>query len=192
LGLVDVRQLWPGVLDRVKQMRRYAWILLSQNAHVKAVDSSVITIGMTNSGARDSFLRSGADEILHQALIDELGVDWRVEAIIDIATSQPTSRPAYDGEPTPPVAVPTQTDHASVPQSAAAGIEAAKGAIRPTKAGAGRGGGRDGAADHERSEGAAEVDDDDDVIDDAALTSHELLSRELGAEVIQDIRHDAG
>ncbi|MDX6316763.1 MAG: polymerase subunit gamma/tau, partial [Nocardioidaceae bacterium] len=24
LGLVDVRQLWPGVLDRVKQMRRYA------------------------------------------------------------------------------------------------------------------------------------------------------------------------
>ena len=42
-----------------------------------------LTIGMVNAGARDSFTRSGADEILRQALIDELGVDWRVEAIVD-------------------------------------------------------------------------------------------------------------
>jgi len=34
------------------------------------------------------------------------------------------------------------------------------------------------------------VSDDDDVIDDSTLSSHELLARELGAEVIEDIRND--
>jgi hypothetical protein len=29
------------------------------------------------------------------------------------------------------------------------------------------------------------------VIDDPSLESHELLSRELGARVIEDIRHDS-
>jgi hypothetical protein len=28
------------------------------------------------------------------------------------------------------------------------------------------------------------------VVDDATLSGHELLARELGAEVIDDIRHD--
>jgi hypothetical protein len=37
---------------------------------------------------------------------------------------------------------------------------------------------------------APEVRDDDQVVHDAAVSSHELLARELGAEVIDDIRHD--
>jgi DNA polymerase-3 subunit gamma/tau len=183
LGVVDVRRLWPGVLDRVKQMRRYAWILLSQNAHVKDVGPGVITIGLTNVGARDSFTRSGADEILHQALIEELGVDWRVDAIIDASDQPRAGGPPVQEAPTtssgPPEAEPAKTPRST-------GVEAAKGAIRPTRptssdpAGAGR---RPAAP-------AAEVDDDDEVIDDASLSSHELLSRELGARVIEDIRHD--
>ncbi len=83
LGLVDVRRLWPGVMDRVKRKKRYAWLLLSQNAQVKDVAGGVITIGMVNAGARDSFLRSGSHDYLREALIEELGVDWKVEAIID-------------------------------------------------------------------------------------------------------------
>ena len=31
---------------------------------------------MVNAGARDSFMRGGSDEILRQALIDVLGVDY--------------------------------------------------------------------------------------------------------------------
>jgi DNA polymerase III subunit gamma/tau len=187
LGVVDIRQLWPGVLDRVKQMRRYAWILLSQNAHVKDVQGSVITIGLLNAGARDSFTRSGADEILHQALIDELGVDWRVDAIIDGATDsrQPSTPPVREppaGDSSPP-----EVSEVSAAVQAS-GVLAAKGAIRPT-----RPGGADPAgtrSDATRAQ-AEEVADDDDVIDDAAVSSHELLSRELGARVIEDIRHDS-
>jgi DNA polymerase-3 subunit gamma/tau len=184
--VVDIRQLWPGVLDRVKQMRRYAWILLSQNAHVKDVGAGVITIGLTNAGARESFTRSGADEILRLALIEELGVDWRVDAIIDSASDQQRA-----GAPPVQEAPATQDSPESALARAArsTGVEAAKGAIRPTRptspdAGAAR---RSAAA----TAPVADVDDDDEVIDDASLSSHELLSRELGARVIEDIRHDA-
>jgi DNA polymerase-3 subunit gamma/tau len=189
LGVVDVRQLWPGVLDRVKQMRRYAWILLSQNAHVKDVGADVITIGLTNVGARDSFTRSGADEILHQALIEELGVDWRVESIIDGATEP------HRGSASPIHEPPATSTDAPEPERAiaprATGVEAAKGAIRPTRSTS-----SPPSAANRRAEAAtprtADVADDDDVIDDASLSSHELLTRELGARVIEDIRHDSG
>jgi DNA polymerase III subunit gamma/tau len=187
LGLVDVRQLWPGVLDRVKQMRRYAWILLSQNAHVKDVGAGVITVGLLNAGARDSFTRSGADEILHQALIDELGVDWRVDAIIDGASDVRSAATAQE----PPLTEPPPADGEVEARAATAGagVQAARGAIRPTRPKRTD----DPARKHaEQTAQADEVGDDDDVIDDPSLESHELLSRELGARVIEDIRHDAG
>jgi DNA polymerase-3 subunit gamma/tau len=198
LGLVDVRRLWPGVLDRVKLSRRYAWILLSQNAHVKDVHDSIITIGLVNAGARDSFVRSGADEILHQALIDELGVDWRVEAIIDAGavTGTDTSPSAADSRPTSPASAPepsssptpgrdpgAETDPPPAPRSPEA--EAAKAAVRQTRSAAGHGG---QAAPEDPS---PDISDDDDVIDDGSVSSQDLLARELGAQVIEEIRHDS-
>jgi len=179
LSLVDVRQLWPGVLDRVKKLRRYTWILLSQNAHVKDVADRVITIGLVNSGARDNFLSRGGDEILRQALIDELGVDWRVEAIIDIPDSNAPSRTAREhAAPTAPAPAVAPADERRVD------VEAAKEAIRPTRNGASK-----PAATHQ--DDVSEVRDDDEIVDDATLSSHDLLARELGAQIIDDIRHDS-
>ena len=37
--LVDVRRLWPDLLEAVKAKRRFTWILLSQNAQVVGVDA---------------------------------------------------------------------------------------------------------------------------------------------------------
>jgi DNA polymerase-3 subunit gamma/tau len=188
LGLVDVRRLWPGVLDRVKETRRYAWILLSQNAHVKDVHDATITIGLVNAGARDSFTRSGADEILRQALIDELGVDWRVDAIVDagVEKAPPTtaapSRPAR-AEPKPPA--PNAEPTADAPAARTAGAEAAKAAVRTA-------GSRAEPADPaDRTEPGSDVSDDDAVIDEGSVSSQELLTRELGAEVIEEIEHEA-
>ena len=39
LGLADVRRIWPDLLEQVKKMRRFTWILLSQNAQVIGVDA---------------------------------------------------------------------------------------------------------------------------------------------------------
>jgi len=86
MSVTEVRRLWPDVLEAVKNQRRFTWIMLSQNAQVSAFDGKTLTIGLTNAGARDRFVSSGSDEILRQALIDVVGVDWRIEAIVDPST----------------------------------------------------------------------------------------------------------
>nr|WP_238160054.1 DNA polymerase III subunit gamma and tau [Kribbella pratensis] len=86
VGLADIRRLWPEVLEAVKSKRRFAWIMLSQNAQVIAIDDQTLTLGLVNAGARESFARSGSDEILRQAMNDTIGIDRRVEAVVDPST----------------------------------------------------------------------------------------------------------
>jgi len=85
-GAADVaglRRLWPDVIEDVKKRRRLTWSLLSTSAQVLALDDTAITIAIVNAGARDSFLRSGSDEILRQSFIDVVGVDRKIEVVVD-------------------------------------------------------------------------------------------------------------
>ena len=182
LGLVDVRQLWPGVLERVKTLKRFTWMTLSGNGQVKSVGDGVIAIGLP-TGARENFLRGGHDEILRQALIDELGVDWKVEVIVDDASGG--GRAARTDAVPAPAPLPPAPAPEGAPAARTGDVQAAKAAVRPTRA---KGSGPDQAGTDQHVE---EIDDDDDIIDDSSLTSQELLTRELGAQVIQDIRHES-
>ncbi|QKV94012.1 DNA polymerase III subunit gamma and tau [Streptomyces sp. NA02950] len=82
-GAVQVRQMWPDILEAVKNRRRFTWILLSQNATVSGFDGTTLQIGFSNAGARDSFVSGGSEDVLRQALSDSIGVQWRIEAIVD-------------------------------------------------------------------------------------------------------------
>ncbi|MFE7562152.1 DNA polymerase III subunit gamma and tau, partial [Kitasatospora sp. NPDC057500] len=82
-GAAQVRQLWPQILEAVKNRRRFTWILLSQNGQVAGFDGSVLQVSFINAGARDSFVSSNSDDVLRSALADALGVDWRIECIVD-------------------------------------------------------------------------------------------------------------
>jgi DNA polymerase-3 subunit gamma/tau len=85
-GVADVaglRRLWPDVIEDVKRRRRLTWSLLSTSAQVLALDDTAITIAIVNAGTRDSFLRSGSDEILRQSFIDVVGIDRKIEVIVD-------------------------------------------------------------------------------------------------------------
>ena len=79
----SLRRLWPDVIENVKKRRRLTWSLLSASAQIIAVDDKAITIGILNAGARDSFVRSESDEILRQAFIEIVGLDRKVEAVVD-------------------------------------------------------------------------------------------------------------
>ena len=46
LSLVDVRRLWPDIVEATKQRRRVTWIHLTQHAQVVAVDAQVLTLGL--------------------------------------------------------------------------------------------------------------------------------------------------
>jgi DNA polymerase-3 subunit gamma/tau len=135
--------LWPEILEAVKSKRRFAWIMLSQNAQVIAIDEQTITLGLVNAGARESFARSGSDEILRQAMVDAIGLTRKVEAVVDpstdpnaVAPAQPATR-APSGPPKPdPAAWDLSTPAASAGPEGAAG--------RPGPNGPGRGTGQAG------------------------------------------------
>jgi len=190
LTLVDVRRLWPDLLDAVKLKRRYTWILLSQHAQVAAVDEKTLTIALVNAGARNSFTSGGSEEVLRQAAIDVIGHDWRIEAIVD-PSAQPgadprvtVTRPAVFEEQTEPPPRVAQVEQPAKAPADPSAIAHARTAIQDTRP-AGDSHDRRGV---EVSDEHADRDDPD--ADDHALGGAELLERELGARVIEEIKHD--
>ena len=207
LSLVDVRRLWPDILEQTKNRRRLAWMVLSQHAHVVDVDGARLTVGFANAGARDSFVNGGCDEILRQAAIDVVGMAWRVESIVDPSgaaaqapvvrqgatdappaqssvtprrrpRTPPTGRPA--GSPaTPPR--PHATPAAEPPVSAAPAREA----LQAARAG----GGIAEPVEPIRS-ADDDVDRDDPDAESGALDTESLLSQTLGARLIEEIKND--
>ncbi len=181
----------------MKVKRRFTWILLSQNAQVAAVDDKTLTIALVNAGARQSFSTGGSEEILRQAAIDVIGHDWRIEAIVD-PTAQPgahgdtVTRPAVTPEPEasstptgPPPPAPAP-DRPAAPERRPVdpgAVATARGAIQETrpKGGPGR--------QQEPSVSDADAHPDDPDADDD-LGGTELLERELGASIIEEIKHD--
>jgi DNA polymerase-3 subunit gamma/tau len=95
IDIAGLRRLWPDVIENVKKRRRLTWSLLSASAQIVAVDENLITIGIVNAGARDSFVRSESEEILRQAFIEIVGIDRKIEVVVDASidtTSTPEAR----------------------------------------------------------------------------------------------------
>jgi DNA polymerase-3 subunit gamma/tau len=85
-GNVDVaalRRMWPDVIENVKKRRRLTWSLLSASAQILGLDDDAITIGIVNGGARDSFIRSGSDQILADAFEEVTGLKRKIECTVD-------------------------------------------------------------------------------------------------------------
>ena len=189
LTLADARRLWPDLLEEIKKQRRFAWILLSQNAQVVGLDGDVLTLGLKNSGARESFLSSRSEDVVADAVQRLIGSRWRIEAIIDGSASSTPAPPAASAEPARSrPEPPSQTPAAVTP----ADSEVADAAVpdqppRPT--------GSDivrehlNAAPHEVDADEA-VDLDDPVLDDAQLDGQTLLEQTLGAQIIDEIPHE--
>jgi DNA polymerase-3 subunit gamma/tau len=101
IDVAGLRRLWPDVIENVKKRRRLTWSLLSASAQILGVDDKNITIGIVNSGARDSFVRSESDEILRQAFIEVVGLDRKIEVTVDPSidtTSTPEARAVRTSE----------------------------------------------------------------------------------------------
>lgn len=211
LSLADVRRMWPDVLERVKQRRRFTWILLSQNAQVIGFDGSVLTVGLKNAGARESFVGGGSDEVLREAVRALIGVDWRVEAVVDPSADPDAGaprvvRPAVPGpDPSPAdaagegpadsrlVATPAATSRpaaADDPSDGAPDWAAPRAAARPESLAQARSNiapTRQGDAPSQPTVDLdAGVDRDDPDVDDTGLDGKALLERELGAVVIEE------
>ena len=90
MDIAGLRRVWPDVIEDVKKRRRLTWSLLSASAQVLGLDDSAITIGIVNAGARDSFIRSESDVILRQAFVDVVGIDRKIEVVVDASINPNT------------------------------------------------------------------------------------------------------
>lgn len=100
-GAGQVRNMWPDILEAVKNKRRFTWILLSQNAQVTGFDGTTLQIGFINAGARDNFASSGSEEVLKQALAERFNAQWRVEAVVDTSGGGAPPPAPVGGRPAP-------------------------------------------------------------------------------------------
>ncbi|MCX4865701.1 DNA polymerase III subunit gamma and tau [Streptomyces sp. NBC_00257] len=211
-GAGQVRNMWPDILEAVKNRRRFTWILLSQNAQVTGFDGTTLQIGFLNAGARDNFASSGSEEVLRQALAERFNAQWKIEAVVD--PSGGTGAPAQTGGGRP-AAPPAQQYQAPAPQQGYEPRPAASPQQQHQQQ-------QQAQSSHQQQPGAAsaaepapqsysappqqqysapeppravapeddtpEADDPDLV--DSALSGHDLIVRELGATVVEEFTNE--
>ena len=90
IDITSLRRMWPQVIDAVKGKRRLTWSLLATSAQILSLDDENITIGIVNSGARDSFVRSESDVILSDAFEEVTGVRRKIFATVDSSVTTTT------------------------------------------------------------------------------------------------------
>ncbi|WP_255949205.1 DNA polymerase III subunit gamma and tau [Streptomyces odontomachi] len=211
---LDPRTLWPDILEAVKNRRRFTWILLSQNAHVAGFDGTTLQVGFVNSGARDNFAGSGSEDVLRQALVEQFGVQWQIEAIVDPSggTAPPPAAGGSGGpqggmRPAPRQSTPPSFPPGPAQPPAPEADRSGSGGAGP-HAGGSPGGPGGAAPSGPRPSGPPGADtrshapepyapppiapeddipeDDDPDLDESALSGHDLIVRELGATVVEE------
>jgi DNA polymerase-3 subunit gamma/tau len=196
-GAAQIRQMWPDILEEVKNRRRFTWILLSQNAQVAGFDGTTLRLGFSNAGARDSFVGGGSEDVLRQALSDRFGVQWKVEAVVDPSggggAPGSQSGPGFGGgsggsRPSAPSPAPQAPSPARQAGPAPAAPSQSSPTPRPSAPDA-RANRRPASSAPVALEDDMPAEDDPDL-DDQALSGHDLIVRELGATVVQEYTNE--
>jgi len=188
-GVADVRRMWPEVLERLKEIKRTPWSLIAQECGVVDVRDGLLTLAFRQPSLRETFTRrEDFQTYLRQAVADVLGVDLKVEAIVDpgaghagpgpsTATPDPASwAPAPAPAPSPAVS----REHWGPAPSDGEGAGPATPPADPRRQGS------------PAPAGAAADDDATPDDGDAAgpvVSERELLERTLGARLIEEIDH---
>ncbi|GAB2604565.1 DNA polymerase III subunit gamma and tau [Pseudactinotalea suaedae] len=130
----QVRHRWPEVLSTLAQVRRITWAL-AQNAQVVDLSGGVLKIGFPSSGLVSTFRNGPHTEPLQRALTETLGLEARIEAVVEgegpVATAAAAppvdraaeaaadwARPARQPEPAPSQPAPQPRAQEPAPQRA--------------------------------------------------------------------------
>ncbi|MFJ8162075.1 DNA polymerase III subunit gamma and tau [Streptomyces sp. NPDC096136] len=188
-GAGQVQAMWPGVLEAVKNRRRFTWILLSQNAQVTGFDGTTLQLGFPNPGARDNFASSGSEDVLKAVLAEQFQVHWKIDAVVGGGGGPAPSAPSY-GAPAAPAYSPPPAPAYSPPPAAQAPApqQQSPQPPPPQAAPAPRPSVQQAPPPVAPEDDVPEADDPDLV--DSALTGHDLIVRELGATVVEEYTNE--
>jgi DNA polymerase-3 subunit gamma/tau len=160
-----LRARWPEVLAAVQRERRVAWIQLS-NATVQSFADGVLTLAFSGAGVAKGFQTGGYDKDLTKALSALFGITPRIATTVgqtpsDAGTTAPPAAPVPDAAPA------AGRERAGSPSASPERAPRA----RPTRP----------PAD------PADGTDPGDAAAPDALTGMDLIERELGGRVIEEI-----
>ncbi|MQA02024.1 MAG: DNA polymerase III subunit gamma and tau [Streptosporangiales bacterium] len=111
-GLTDVselRRMWPEVLEAVKARRKFAWMVIKDNAQVASADGNVLKLAFSREGDAKGFANNGCEPVLREALAEVLGMDWRIETTTGAGQPPPAAAvgaPAQVSGPSAPAEAP--------------------------------------------------------------------------------------
>ena len=88
-----VRDLWPRVLDRVREGSRVAYLLVRETKPI-SLSNNILTLSQSNSGALAAFMQGGHAERVRQAILDELKLDVTVEMTLGDSAAPEKAAPA--------------------------------------------------------------------------------------------------
>jgi DNA polymerase III subunit gamma/tau len=166
---------WEQVLDAVKNVRKVTWILL-RNAAVQSLTDGVLTLRFAREGDVKGFLGSGCDTDLQRVLADSFGLKVQVKAVAGAvpavspaARNNETSSRTVATDPPPPAAEPAVTNEPPAPPPPPD--------LPPPP-----------QASYDADEGDPfDVTDPDASAGEADLTGMDLIKRELGGRIIDEI-----
>ncbi len=182
VDVAAVRRMWGDILEAVKQRSRVAWMVLMEGVEVASLQGDVLTLAFAKEGQRRGFTTGGKDAVLRDALKEVLGVDWRIDAILDNGSGQ-----GFRSAPPPPppesggwAATPPAREEPRTPAPPSAPAPAPEPAAVPPP---------EPPPPEEPLDEDDEVDleGDADADAEAALTGMALIEQVLGGKVIQEI-----
>jgi len=167
-----LRARWPEVLAAVQREGRVAWMQLS-NASVESYADNVLTLAFANAGMAKGFLNGGYDKHLSKVLEALFGITPRIATALGSGSG---NMPSYTGT--------GSSDPDPVRPPAESGGRPANG--RTTQPGR-RGSASPGPAASAVTVSPEEDTDPSDESAPAGLTGMDLIERELGGRIIQEI-----
>lgn len=173
LTTAELRQVWPSVLEEVKRHNRFTHMMLSKHAQVLDITDGQLLLGFGDAGAWKNFAGAGEKAaLLIASIVEVIGVEVRIQAVMAGANERPAA-----SAPEQPVSRPVAAESAlpePVPRpEPAPRPEPPRRRPSPTPS-------------PPEAEQEPEIADDDQQLMNADEMAARLLTRELGAQVIEE------
>ncbi|MFH9858937.1 hypothetical protein ACH4N1_06370, partial [Streptomyces sp. NPDC017202] len=80
-SLKAVREFWPNILEALKERRRFAWIIVDQNAKVADFDGERLSLEFASKRSLDTFHAANLNEALEYVVREVYKFPWVIDTV---------------------------------------------------------------------------------------------------------------
>lgn len=82
VDFTDLPSWWPKLIESVKNRRRFAWILLTQNARPVRYAHGVLYLEFENTGSLSTYVSADIETLLKKSLLEDFGLPCAVNVVV--------------------------------------------------------------------------------------------------------------